>query len=177
MECLPGPILLAENIWYLPRGTRWIWQGKQFLAIGGGCSAYPEQRRAMGQYCENEAISERDHNACVASGPADVVLAHECPWGINIRDLRQIRGQANQEIDRLAGANRNMLQSILHSVNPQVVFHGHYGLQHQTHMLLSGRLVDVIGLAGNGSRCVVSLSGPTPAVSWADNGTVWNDQK
>jgi len=125
---------LRENLYYIPRGNSWTWDGVKFLGIGGAYSVdkpwrvqeeetYREPRTL---WWPTELIRDVDVQKCLEVGKVDVVFSHDCPTGI---ELPGIGGEYP-----VSNANRAYLRHIIDHVQPQVVFHGHY------HMRNSGQL-------------------------------------
>jgi Calcineurin-like phosphoesterase len=135
---------------WLPRGCRWEWHGRTWLAMGGattldragppcrGCAALSAQARARCSHCggtgrlgrtegvnwwPEEEITDVDAAAAIAAGPADVLISHDCPAGVT----HSFPGRPwwfYAEIPR-AEAHAARLQRIVDGTRPQHVIHGH----------------------------------------------------
>lgn len=122
-----------NRISILPRGHRWTWHHRTWLACGGAASpdrAWRERNYAatgVKQWWEQEYITGQNVLDCTRFGAVDVLVSHDRPakarlslppWppGWDIADL----GRAN--------ASRGQVQRICAFAHPKHVMHGHYHL-------------------------------------------------
>src|SRR5215472_12562023 len=78
----PGPDgreQVTDRIWHLPRGYRWRWAGREWLALGGAVSLDRAGRAEGLSWWSEEEITRPQAQAVIAAGPADVMVTHECP--------------------------------------------------------------------------------------------------
>lgn len=114
---------VAENIFHLPRGFRWEWDGVSFLALGGAPSFDRGNRTEGFDWFPEETISTGDSYRAVADGHADIMLTHDAPSSVIVPDLplREVT-----QIEKDCAQHRRLLDSIVEQVTPNYLFHGHY---------------------------------------------------
>lgn len=135
------PITLPgwNRIHYLPRGYRWSWWGKQFMAVGGAWSIDRFLRTEGKGWWPQELISDEEL-AYAKREPQglDVIFSHDCPKGVDIPGIgpdSKPRGGADiWPPDMLAGAARHRarFREIWDVHHPQRWYHGHYHVPHET---------------------------------------------
>jgi hypothetical protein len=125
---LPG----FPRIQYLPRGTRWNWRGRRWLAVGGAASVDRLARTEGVDWWPTEEITEEQEDAIIAVGPADVLLAHDCPdvWVpfdkmMPLDVMRRNYPHWIRELPR-ARAHSRRLERIARATGVTSVYHGHY---------------------------------------------------
>lgn len=142
---------LSEWIWHIPRGFRWTWAGTRFVGLGGAHSVDGIWRRESGDLWQREErITEEQAAAVAAGGRADVLIAHDCPAGIDIPGL-----EPNQfpEIEILRAAeHREILRGVVDAVQPTAIWHGHYHVEHWQTVDLGYGPVTVNGLNCDGKK-------------------------
>lgn len=143
---------LTDRVWHLPRGFRWQWAGRTYLALGGAHSVDRPWRRPGISWWREETISTQDAVRAARGGPADVLVSHDCPHGVPIPglgppDAEPARGVAGpsaltdsdaepgaggtamfwprEEIAH-AKAHRRVLRAVVDEVRPDEIWHGHY---------------------------------------------------
>lgn len=133
------------NTVYLPRGFRWTWWGKRFMAVGGAVSVDKKDRKLGRSWWPDEELTEdelayacRDDKISV-----DVVFAHDCPTGVNIPSI----GGCNEDRpgwenpclpqpfprDVLVHADfhRGKMKVIADRLVPELWVHGHYHIPYR----------------------------------------------
>ncbi len=121
-----APIPLRPNIFYLPRGYRWTWNGTRFLALGGAHSVDRPWRTPGREWWPGETISVEQAAAVKAGGVADVMLCHDVPAGVRIPCIEgNPLGFPVSEIEA-AEQYRRLLRSVVDVVRPRHLFAGHY---------------------------------------------------
>ena len=126
------------NVYVLPRGYRWEWDGMSFLALGGAPSvdritrlAWETGRKpgnANKYWYAEEQITDADVDYTVSGGYADVMIGHDAPHGIQGIE-RVIRGNPHgfHVADLLyAEEGRLRMTEAFRGVAPEFFFHGHY---------------------------------------------------
>lgn len=152
------PYEISGNIFWLPRGYRWPWHGRTWLALGGTTSVDRPVRTPGVDWWAHEAIHYSDVQAAVEGGPVDVMVTHDCPQGVPMNLPRDIPGW--WELGP-AEEHRRVLRGVVDQVRPSWLFHGHYHLFHDTVAQLDGHRMSVIGLdcdeapSGNSVLCDV----------------------
>lgn len=143
-----GFLLCRPHVRYAPRGHRWTWAGKNFIALGGAYSVDKDyrlwlenQRGGAGtQWFPEEEMSDNDMDTIILgdSSPVDVMLTHDKPrasnphW--NRKDLEE------------CWPNQDRIQRAVETLKPKLLVHGH----------LHYRYEDIID-NGNGKTLVTGL--------------------
>lgn len=73
---------ITDYISHLPRGYRWCWHGQTWLALGGAHSVDRRWGRQGRDWWPEEELSTEDTARAIQGGPADVIVAHDCPAGV-----------------------------------------------------------------------------------------------
>jgi hypothetical protein len=147
-ELRPGPdgrAQVTDRIWHLPRGHRWTWHGRAWLALGGGVSLDKAVRTEGRDWWPQEEITAAQEAAAIAGGHADVLVSHDCPAGVvhtfpppppfwDLRDLAR------------SDAHRERLQRAGDAVRPSYWIHGHLHIGYQRVCDLGWGPVQVTGL-------------------------------
>lgn len=119
---------VRPGVWHLPRGSRWVWNGLQFCALGGATSLDRPNRIEGLSWWRQEAISLEEASQVVSGGLTDILLTHDCPEGVaipGIDKLSSLRRWPEQEL-RTAWAHREQLAAIVSELRPTHLFHGHF---------------------------------------------------
>lgn len=156
---------IAENLWYVPRGTVWQWNNVRFLGLGGAWSIDSQWRlnaeKARGMpgtlWWPTETIREQDIEAAIENLeglPVDVMFSHDCPTGPDIP------GVPTKDMYRwpLTWENRLRVRRVFDQAQPQLLVHGHYHVRYTEMLaepydnngLLDYRVARVEGLANDG---------------------------
>lgn len=144
---------ITPAIHHLPRGYRWQWGGIRFAACGGGVSVDRDKAHRVPHvsWWPQEEISEQDVAACVAGGPADVLISHDCPSGVQIPDLRKTSWRWSRESLAASEAHREQLTRVCEGVRPRMVVHGHYDRCYVRRVRRPWGMMRVVGLDRDGS--------------------------
>ncbi len=113
-----------SNILYLPRGFRWNWRGRDWMALGGAHSVDTHMRREGVSVWQEEHLSSEDVAYASREGNVDVMVTHDCPDNVYIPGLRSGDFPAVQI--RRAEEHREVLGTVVDVVKPIMLFHGHY---------------------------------------------------
>lgn len=143
-------IELNPQISWLPRGCRWTWHDRVWLALGGAVSVDRSQRQAGRDWWSDEMINAAQAHAVVRDGPADVMLCHDAPASVPLKLGRPSRLWATEDLVR-SDHHRALLQTIVDVLGPSHLLHGHYHLSHDTTVHMGHGAVRVHGLAHDGS--------------------------
>lgn len=145
--------------WWLPRGARWTWHGRTWLALGGAVSVDRAHRRPGRDWWPREQIDADDITVATSGGPADVMLTHDCPAAVPLKLPVPSRSWAQIDLDE-AQLHRQRLQHVVDVVRPSHLIHGHYHpYYHRTTVEMAHGPVEVTGL-----DCDDTLSGGNYAV-------------
>lgn len=131
---------------YLPRGTRWEWFGKTFMALGGAVSVDKLWRTPGKSWWPEEELSRADIDHAVREGDVDVILSHDCPTGVRIPGLG---GNFPPQALAEAGLHRNLLREVWEAKTPQLWVHGHYHVCYQAWLAND---THVFGLGADGDK-------------------------
>jgi predicted phosphodiesterase len=127
------------NTVYLPRGFRWDWWGKRFMAVGGAYSVDRQWRKEGVSWWPEETLT--DDEVAYASRydgtRVDYVFAHDCPTGVNIPGIGAdtkggVRGNWPPEALYQAGIHRNKMRTIWKATSPSLWIHGHYHIAYES---------------------------------------------
>lgn len=129
-----GWLVARENILVAPRGHRWLIGGTSFVALGGAPSVDREWRiREMRKsgfplWWKEEDITQEDMDRTVMGGQADVMIAHDAPFGVPGVESGIEGNPFNfTEADlRYAYEGRLKMREVVDIVRPKIFFHGHY---------------------------------------------------
>lgn len=150
------------NILVAVRGARWEWDGRSFVSLGGANSIDVTGRTEWVNWWKAEQITLADVYNTVSGGHADVMLAHDCPAGVNLfgkRDeLNSIWSPAEL---RYAQESRTMMRQAVDTVKPDLFLHGHYHFLADHTTVLNDGVEDYtlhsIGLDMDGSKNNLAL--------------------
>ena len=134
---------------WLDRGAVVEWCGVRFGALGGAISIDRAVRRPGWEHWATEAIASDECLALVdrAGGRGiDVLLAHDCPSGVSIPDIRPL-DDITLEID--CKHNRDMVRDVVGELRPTLVLHGHYHRRYSSGLWLGEHQARVEGLASD----------------------------
>lgn len=145
-----GPIPLNSHITWLPRGCRWRWHDRTWLALGGAVSVDRALRTAGRDWWSDETINSAQADAVVAAGPADVMLCHDAPASVPLRLPPPDRSWASVDLAR-SDRHRELLQDIVDQIRPSHLLHGHYHLSHHRTVHMGHGPVQVRGLNCDGT--------------------------
>lgn len=140
---------IRPHIFHLPRGLRWRWHGKTWMALGGAHSVDRPQRKPGVSWWPEEHLTETDVAHAISGGPVDVIVAHDAPDGYEIPGLPG--GFPPAEL-YAADLHRAMIGEVVDATAPTVLFHGHY---HVRYTAYRGE-TRVVGLADDGGNFVKS---------------------
>jgi hypothetical protein len=147
----PGRSQLRERIWHLPRGYRWRWHDRTWLALGGAVSLDRAGRTAGRDWWPEEEITLRQAGAVIRDGRADVMVTHECPAGIDHTFPPPPSWWAAADLRRNE-AHRALMREVVLAVRPGWLMHGHLHTGYQRRVDLGGGPIEVTGLDRDGAE-------------------------
>jgi hypothetical protein len=150
----PGPDgreQVAGRIWHLPRGYRWTWHGRTWLALGGGVSLDKAGRTKGRNWWPQEEITDDQERAVIAGGHAEVMATHECPAGVTHTFPPPPSWWDPRDLAR-NDAHRERLQRVVDAVRPAHLMHGHLHIGYQRECDFGYGPVEVTGLDMDGSN-------------------------
>lgn len=118
---------------HLPRGHRWTWWGKRFMALGGAYSVDRFARKEGVGWWPGEVLDEDDvvHASRNDGTTVDVIAAHDCPTGVYIPGVgadweTQTRGFFPDHMLYQASLHRDQVRRVWEATRPSLWLHGHY---------------------------------------------------
>jgi hypothetical protein len=147
---LDGRVAVRPNVYHLPRGYRWQWHGRTWLACGGGLSLDKAGRAEGIDWWPQEEITSEQESALIAGGHADLMVCHDCPSSVVHNFPRPPSWWAPTDMAR-NDAHRARLQRIVDAVRPSHLVHGHLHRAYQRTCDFGYGPVQVTGLAADGS--------------------------
>jgi hypothetical protein len=152
----PGRVRIRDRITWMPRGHRWQWHGRTWLAVGGAVSPDRATRTEGRNWWPGEEITDEQEAAVIAAGPADVLVSHDCPAGV-IHSFPDPPSWWEEKDLARSDEHRQRLQRIVDAVQPRYVIHGHLHRAYQREGNFGYGPVQVTGLSENGTRlnCLV----------------------
>jgi len=116
---------ITARIHHLPRGFRWTWHGRDWMALGGAHSVDRAQRCEGVSWWPGEFLTPAEVEYACRDGNVDVMLCHDSPTRA---DVPVLRGPSSwPQYDLAASAqHRALIQHVVDTVRPAVLWHGHY---------------------------------------------------
>jgi hypothetical protein len=109
------------------RGARWEWNDVSFVSLGGANSIDFTWRTENINWWKGERIGLGDIYRTVEGGHADIMIAHDCPAGVNIFGSHRDAGNGWTPTEiAYAQESRVALRQAVDGVKPDILFHGHY---------------------------------------------------
>jgi predicted phosphodiesterase len=158
-EAVDGLVELGDNLFFVPRATRFDLDGVSVLACGGSHSIDRRLRTAGIDWFEDEHITDDDVLRCGAGGHADVLIAHDAPAGWTIPTLPSEAGLPELWQLELSEcwAQRRQLARIMEAVTPRLVVHGHYHSGYRNQLDTGWGQIEIAGLSEDGTAGNVAL--------------------
>lgn len=146
---------ISDHVFHLPRGFRWTWFGKTWMALGGAHSVDRLDRIPGRSWWPEEHLTDDEAAKAIGGGLVDVIVAHDAPDRVAIPGLRPGSFPAS-EVDA-GDEHREKVGKVVDATRPSVLFHGHYHVRYEARRSLPGHAsTAVIGLADDGSSRVLS---------------------
>lgn len=142
------PMALNEDfprIIHLPRGFRWEWWGKTWMALGGAVSVDKFNRTEGRSWWPGETLTDEDVEFASRPGKVDVLIAHDAPYGMHIPGIKPM-GQSEWPDWVLYEAydHQRKISAVMGATRPALVTHGHMHVRYQG-----------FHQYGDGSKCLV----------------------
>lgn len=141
------PLPLSEHVMMLPRGHRWEWAGRSFLALGGAPSLNRHRLTEVVDWWPTEILTDTDVEAATAGGSVSVMLTHDSadlpyctePVATILRENRTTNPREWPE-KALAYAQEglNTLTRAVLEVRPRFLAHGHFHVAGEAVVRLPG---------------------------------------
>ena len=136
LESLPRDVrglgIVAPRIRHLPRGARWQWAGRTWVACGGATSVNRLDLVPGESWWPQEALTAADLARVRADGPGDVLVCHDSPAGADTPC--GWAGRFPEAEVRIAALHRQLVRAVFDAVRPRRVFHGHYHRRYDTEL-------------------------------------------
>ncbi|MDH2424786.1 hypothetical protein [Sphaerisporangium sp. TRM90804] len=141
---------VTDRIWHLPRGYRWKWHDRTWLALGGAVSVDRALRAPGETWWPDEEITQGQARRAADDGHADVMVCHDAPSWVPLNLPAPPSLWAPEDLRR-ANKHRGRLQDVVDEVQPSHLLHGHYHLAHRTDVDMHYGTCHVTGLDCDGS--------------------------
>jgi len=145
------PVEVHERIIWLPRGHRWSWHNRTWLALGGAVSVDRVALTEQVNWWSDEEITASQTQRVLAGGTADVMLCHDAPSTVRLRLPPPVSWWSDRDLAR-ADRHRERLQEIVDQVQPSYLMHGHYHLAHEQVVKMTHGPVRVTGFDRDEAR-------------------------
>lgn len=148
-----GPVVrVRENLYWIQRGTRWTWQDRTWMALGGAISPDKATRSVGMSWFAEEEITLLQAFHSIDGGTVDVLLTHDyppqVPHGLPQDQLPEWWDRA----DLARGEyHRRLLERIAGYVEPEWWFHGHAHYEHRSRVMFPWGPVEMAGMDMDGS--------------------------
>jgi hypothetical protein len=146
-----GRCPVTDRIWHLPRGYRWEWHGRRWLALGGAVSLDRAERTAGQDWWAAEEITPEQATAVAAAGRTDVMITHDCPAGISHAFTAPPPSWSRADIGR-SERHRERLAGVAQATAPRWLMHGHLHQYYRRTVDLGWGPVSVTGLDCDGAQ-------------------------
>jgi hypothetical protein len=141
---------LRDRLWHLPRGMRWMWHEKRWLALGGATSLDRKHRIEGVNWWPQESIDYATANRVIDEGPADFMVTHDCASRVDIPGLMPA-GFWDPHALAWAHAHQRGLDAIIEHVQPARLWHGHFHVRYHQVVQFNGKDCIVEGLDCDGA--------------------------
>lgn len=142
---------ITSRIAHLPRGFRWKWWDKTWVALGGAQSVQAHWTPHYDWWAE-EVVSPQEAEAVISDGCADVMVTHDMPSGVFLPGMSDTTYFPAHKI-RAAENHHTLIGMVVDEVRPELMLHGHMHDRHDTRRPLPGGGETLVtGLDCNGCR-------------------------
>lgn len=142
---------IRDNLYYIPRGATWEWQGVKFMGFGGAYSIDERQRVKYVSWWPNEEADEVQIERAVeraeALGGVDVMFTHDVPQELDIQKIFALQGRGLLTSIPGCERSRDKISKVFQACDPSHLFHGHYHLGYRTSFTFNDHKVTAVGLA------------------------------
>jgi len=157
-----NPTIGNEVIRHLPRGHRWRWWDKTWMAVGGGVSVNKQWLKEGVDWFSEEQLTMAQFEHCLRPGDVDVVVAHDTPSEVAIPGIHAqsklgeltVTEWPRERIDA-SWEHRAIMSEIAKDKRPGFWFHGHYHVRYNgewIHPEVPSSTTRIIGMDCDGSE-------------------------
>ncbi|HEX4395424.1 MAG TPA: metallophosphoesterase [Mycobacterium sp.] len=172
-----APYEITERITWLPRGYRWRWHDRLWLALGGATSVDRTLRTVGVDWWAGEALTYEDVTAARVGGQVDVMVTHDCPDGVPgaLRHGNEVV-PAWWELGP-AIEHRRVLRAVVNDVRPEWLFHGHFHHYHDSLVDFGYGKLRVMGLDCDGvltgNSVLLNIKTMQITNPWGNSAAMW----
>lgn len=145
----PFTLRVESRTTFLPRGYRWEWWGQTWMALGGAFSVDDFKRVEGKSWWPGETLTDEQVEYAARPGDVDVIVAHDCPSGVDIPGIGPNSKGGDWPIRslNLSEQHRQKIRRVVDTVKPGLYFHGHYHCRYTSGTYLpGGDVMKVVGL-------------------------------
>ena len=127
------------RIIHLPRGCRWSWWGKTWMALGSAVSVDKNHRKEGKSWWPGETLKRDDVEYASRPGKVDVLLCHDAPFGVHIPGIKP-KGQSEWPdwvLDESYDHQR-LIRDVAEATRPSLIAHGHMHTRYQAFLPYGG---------------------------------------
>lgn len=125
-----------ERIHYLPRGFRWTWHDKTWMALGGAHSVDRRYRKEYLSWWREEELNLQQLEYASREGKVDVIIAHDAPDKVLIPGVH-----ASEKLDEkqsmwppediyASNVHRRNIGEVVDAVKADRYYHGHFHVRY-----------------------------------------------
>lgn len=138
----------TEIVW-LERGSRWVWHGRTWMALGGATSLDKDVRTENADWFPDEELTLEDCLKACEGGKAEVMITHDCPSAV-VHTFPEFGFPAHEK--NRAEQHSRKLQSVVNNVQPEYLMHGHLHILYQRTQFMPYGECTVTGLGMDGGE-------------------------
>lgn len=158
----PWSLSKCPNIIHLPRGFRWEWWGKTWMALGGAASVDRLGRTPGKSWWPEELLSDEDIEYASRPGKVDVIISHDVPTGVDIPGIGPglaPNTDSGWPIVTLLESmeHRRKVRQVVDAVKPSMIIAGHYHIPYTRYLDATHGKVLVYGLNADGQNGFVKI--------------------
>lgn len=146
-----GRGVVRPHLLHLPRGYRWTWDGRTWLALGGAASIDKALRHEGRDWWPEEELTREQAQAALEAGPADVMVCHDYPAKVKPQFGPRPAAWAVEDVLR-SEAHSRLVQEVVDAVRPGYVLHGHLHRAYQRVVDMGWGEVEVTCIDCDGSN-------------------------
>jgi UDP-2,3-diacylglucosamine pyrophosphatase LpxH len=145
-DLVPG--MTYGKLRHLPRGFRWQWWGRTWMALGGGATLNRHHYTPGYDWFPSETLSTAEALYAMRPGGVDIIVSHDAPNRIPSLDQHLNPARYPAADVAVSDAHRGLVGDILDATGAETLIHGHYHRGYQDRRI-GIRHAQIIGLGGN----------------------------